>query len=180
MYGTLSEVDRRAFLERMASLSTTAMISPTLLGSQISNTRPAGTQTNGRYTGKDIKLPQIQVRQVTDLTNLTIVEAATLIRRGEISPIELTHAYLRQIDRWEGVYQAFNTILYESALESARNVNPQRDHPLAGIPLAIKDNFFTAGVFFLLFCPPQTKKSRFSREPPTTTVFQKEKCEKRI
>jgi Asp-tRNA(Asn)/Glu-tRNA(Gln) amidotransferase A subunit family amidase len=142
----VGEVDRRAFLERMASLSTTAMISPTLLGSRISDTRPTGTQTSNGYTGADIKLPQIQVRQVTDLTELTIVEAATLIQRGEISPIELTQAYLRQIDRWEGVYQAFNTILYESALESARIVNPRRDHPLAGIPLAIKDNFFTAGV----------------------------------
>jgi len=142
----LSEVDRRVFVERMASLSATAMISPALLGSQISNTRLPVTQTNGGYTRANIKLPQIQVRQVTDPTELTIVEAAILIRRGEISPVELTQAYLSRIDDWEEVYQAFNTILYESALESARNVHPQRDHPLAGIPLAIKDNFFTAGV----------------------------------
>ena len=128
------------------------MISPAVLGSQVSNTRLASllqaseTRRTDRYTRADIELPSIEMPQVTDLTELTLVEATTLIGRGEISPVELTQAYLSRIERWDGAYQAFNIVLGESALESARAAESRHDRPLAGIPLAIKDNFFTAGV----------------------------------
>jgi Asp-tRNA(Asn)/Glu-tRNA(Gln) amidotransferase A subunit family amidase len=85
--------------------------------------------------------------QATDLADLTLAEAAALIREGALSPAELVEAYLARIGAHEETYRAFNTITGEAALERARALEraPYRG-PLHGIPLAIKDNFYTAGV----------------------------------
>jgi aspartyl-tRNA(Asn)/glutamyl-tRNA(Gln) amidotransferase subunit A len=78
---------------------------------------------------------------------LSLAEAASLIEAGLLSPVELVQAYLDRIESHEEIYRAFNLVLADEALAEARRLEgaPWRG-PLHGIPLAVKDNFYTAGV----------------------------------
>jgi aspartyl-tRNA(Asn)/glutamyl-tRNA(Gln) amidotransferase subunit A len=88
---------------------------------------------------------------VAELWQLTISEAAELLRRGEISAVELTRAHLERIEAVEGSVRAFVTVTDEPALRDAERIDEQRRQgatlgPLAGIPIALKDVLCTAGV----------------------------------
>lgn len=84
------------------------------------------------------------------LVDLGIAEASRLIDAGELTPIELTEAALRQIDETDGALNAFVLVMRESAIaeaeaSTARTVAGERRGPLDGIPIAVKDLFDTAG-----------------------------------
>ncbi len=88
---------------------------------------------------------------MSPLWELTIHEAAGLLRRREISSVELTKAHLERIDDVEGVLRAFLTLTPDLALKQAeaadrRCAAGEVTSPLAGIPLAIKDVINTNGV----------------------------------
>lgn len=156
----MGEVNRRAFLERMTALSATAMVAPRMLTARPLGAGPSrsglaapppGAAMEAVATDFDLAAvpmrPIADVRQVANVTELTLTEAAHLIRVGDIGAVELVEAYLARIERWEPDYKAFNTLLAEEALAAARTADQTRRRaPLAGVPLAIKDNFFTAGV----------------------------------
>ena len=99
---------------------------------------------------------------LADPTELTLAEAAWMIRYGKLSPAELVEVHLARISTFDGVYQAFNTVLAAEARASAKAASKKRPAgPLHGIPLAIKDNYWTAGVrttansyLFQDFVPP--------------------------
>ncbi|HEY0762614.1 MAG TPA: amidase [Pyrinomonadaceae bacterium] len=82
---------------------------------------------------------------------MNIAEASELVRRKEISPVELTESCLGRIEELNPTINAFITVLHESALAEARaaeaeiNVGNWRG-PLHGIPLGLKDLIDTAGV----------------------------------
>jgi aspartyl-tRNA(Asn)/glutamyl-tRNA(Gln) amidotransferase subunit A len=86
----------------------------------------------------------------TNLTDLTLTEALDALKRKTISSVELTQAYLDQINRIDPQVKAFITITAEQALEQARAADTARaqgsDAPLLGLPLAIKDVISTKGV----------------------------------
>jgi amidase len=82
------------------------------------------------------------------LTGKSAIELATLVRRGEIAPMELTRAYLDRIERLEPTIGAFQVVRAEKALAEARELELRADLaslPLAGVPVAIKDNVDVAG-----------------------------------
>ena len=85
-----------------------------------------------------------------DLSRLTIHEAHDLLRRGELTSLALTQALLDRILAVDNDLQAFLTILPEMALEMAAAADQRReqgdDHPLLGIPLALKDVLCLEGV----------------------------------
>ena len=86
-----------------------------------------------------------------DLTKLTIDEASRRIAARELSPVELTRAYLERIERIDERVNAYITVTAEQALEQARSSERElaagrSRGPLHGIPLALKDNIDTAGV----------------------------------
>ncbi|MDQ1741076.1 MAG: aspartyl-tRNA(Asn)/glutamyl-tRNA(Gln) amidotransferase subunit [Pseudonocardiales bacterium] len=88
---------------------------------------------------------------VTDVTTLTIAEAGAALRTRDLSPLELTEAYLRRIERLDPAVNAFITITAERALTDARRATEellrgQYRGPLHGIPIALKDLFATAGI----------------------------------
>jgi aspartyl-tRNA(Asn)/glutamyl-tRNA(Gln) amidotransferase subunit A len=90
-------------------------------------------------------------RQGAELSRLGISEAAELIRRKKVSPIELTRACLARIEQLNPALNAFITITAESALAQAHEAEAEVRRgkwrgPLHGIPLALKDLFDTAGV----------------------------------
>ena len=89
--------------------------------------------------------------QVTDLTELSLVEASDLIRRRALSPVDLTRAYLDRIRQLQPLVNAYITITEELALAQATQLEQElmNGHwrgPLHGIPIGLKDNIDTAGI----------------------------------
>ncbi len=86
-----------------------------------------------------------------NLIDLTLSESADLIDRKEISPVELTRAYLERVERLDSKLNSFITITAEAALEAARLAEMEiTQHGtrsrLHGIPIALKDLYETRGV----------------------------------
>ncbi|WP_028645420.1 amidase [Nocardioides sp. URHA0020] len=80
------------------------------------------------------------------LHDLTALEQGDLVRRREVSPLELTEHYLERADRLDSV-GAFVTLTPERARERAAGLERvAADGPLYGVPTAIKDLNLTAGV----------------------------------
>jgi aspartyl-tRNA(Asn)/glutamyl-tRNA(Gln) amidotransferase subunit A len=83
------------------------------------------------------------------LYELTIHEALNLLRRREVSAVELTQALLDRIVDVDNDIKAYITLLPETALEEARLADERRregmDGALLGIPLAVKDVICLAG-----------------------------------
>jgi aspartyl-tRNA(Asn)/glutamyl-tRNA(Gln) amidotransferase subunit A len=85
----------------------------------------------------------------------TIEELAALLVKRKISPVELTDAFLRRIERHNPALNAFLTVTAEQALASARRAEKMllrrggsraKNSPLLGIPVALKDNIWTRGI----------------------------------
>ncbi|HWB83674.1 MAG TPA: amidase [Bryobacteraceae bacterium] len=82
---------------------------------------------------------------------MTISQAAQSLRAHRLSAVELTASAIERIERLEPTLSAFITITAERALESARRADAElaagRDRgPLHGIPIAVKDLFYTRGI----------------------------------
>jgi len=86
---------------------------------------------------------------MTDLSKLTIASARDAMRKGELSSVELTNAYLGAIEG-SGVLNAFvhNTpeIAKAQALAADKRIKAGNAPDMCGIPLGIKDLFCTKGV----------------------------------
>ena len=85
------------------------------------------------------------------MLDLSISEAAELLRQKKISPVELTKACLDRIESLNPVLNAFITVTDEAAMAQARVAEDemQRGHwrgQLHGIPIGLKDLIDTAGV----------------------------------
>ena len=85
-----------------------------------------------------------------DIMSLTAVELGKKIKAKEISVTEATQAYLDQIEKVENDVHSYVTIDKEGALKRAGEVQKMIDDgtllsPLAGVPVAIKDNMCTKG-----------------------------------
>jgi aspartyl-tRNA(Asn)/glutamyl-tRNA(Gln) amidotransferase subunit A len=86
-----------------------------------------------------------------NLTSLTLGDAAALIKKGKISPVELTQAHLDRIKTLDSRLNCFITLTAERALQDALQAESEITKgayrgALHGIPLALKDLFDTAGV----------------------------------
>ncbi len=86
-----------------------------------------------------------------DLANLSIEQAARALRDRELSPLELTDAYLDRIERLNPRINAYITVTAERAREDARRATEEfaagkLRGPLHGIPIAHKDLYETAGI----------------------------------
>jgi amidase len=81
---------------------------------------------------------------MADLHDLTALEQGELVRRREVSPMELVDHYLERADRLDSV-GAFVTLTPERARGSAFSLESGTS-PLFGVPTAIKDLNLTAGV----------------------------------
>ena len=82
---------------------------------------------------------------------LTVAELAGLIETKEVSPVEVTQAYLDRIDRLNPSLNAYITVCADEALAAAREaeqaiVNGQYLGAMHGIPVAVKDQIKTKGI----------------------------------
>ena len=81
----------------------------------------------------------------------SIRQISELLRKGSLSPVELTEECLARIEKLNPMLNAFITVTAESARAQARQAEADIRHgdwrgPLHGVPLALKDLIDTAGV----------------------------------
>ena len=86
-----------------------------------------------------------------DLTRLTIRQVSRLIKRRQVSCVEVTDAAFRRIDHANGRLNAFITLLADEAKAEAEQADALLSKgvyngPLHGIPMSLKDLYDTKGV----------------------------------
>lgn len=75
----------------------------------------------------------------------TLRAARDAVRTGQISAVELTRQALERVQAVDPRVGAFNSLSEEVALAQAEQVDAgQRTGPLAGVPIALKDNLCTS------------------------------------
>ncbi len=85
------------------------------------------------------------------LLDLTAVELGRKIKAGDVTAVEAAKASLEQMRKYEDIIHAYVTIEEDRTLQQAENVQKQIEEgtligPLAGVPVAIKDNLCTQGM----------------------------------
>jgi aspartyl-tRNA(Asn)/glutamyl-tRNA(Gln) amidotransferase subunit A len=88
---------------------------------------------------------------MTACYTLTLSDAAEQIRTGHISPVDLVRSCLERIDSIDARLQAWVTLDREGALAAAQRHEAEIGRgayrgPLHGIPIGLKDIFYTAGL----------------------------------
>jgi aspartyl-tRNA(Asn)/glutamyl-tRNA(Gln) amidotransferase subunit A len=82
-----------------------------------------------------------------DISRLKLAEAASLVARGEVSPVQLVDAALERIQEHQERLNAFITVFPEEARQQARVLQEEllkgSRGPLHGIPVALKDLYYT-------------------------------------
>jgi amidase len=83
-----------------------------------------------------------------DIHYLTIIEVAGLLRTRSLSPVEVTQALPQRIGALDGDLASFCHLTAAPALETARQAEREIAQgryrgPLHGVPLGIRDLFFT-------------------------------------
>ncbi len=82
-----------------------------------------------------------------DLLRLTLTEAAAAVRTGETTARTLLDACLSRIEETDGLVGSFASLQTDAAQQTAKELDAvQPVGPLHGVPIALKDLFFTAGV----------------------------------
>lgn len=88
---------------------------------------------------------------MTEMTLLSLGDLSRAIARRELSPFELTRAYIERIALLDGALHSFNSLRADAALAEAREAEAaisrgERRGPLHGIPIGIKDMIDVAGM----------------------------------
>ena len=83
--------------------------------------------------------------------DLTITEATAAIAAGELTAVQLVDSCLERIDALEEKILAWALVDREGAIKEAQKLDQElsqgkRRGPLHGIPMGIKDIFYTAGL----------------------------------
>ena len=108
---------------------------------------------------------------MSGLLDLTALELGRKIQAQEVTAMEALDAVFGQIDKKEKEIHAYVTIDRENAYKQARKVHAEIENgtltsPLAGVPVAIKDNLCTKGLLTTCsskilgnFIPPYTAEA---------------------
>ena len=85
------------------------------------------------------------------ITDMTAVEVAAAIRAGKMTAVEAAEAMLARIEEQDKRYNCYVTVDRAGALAQAREVQAkiragELTGPLAGVPVAVKDNMCTEGL----------------------------------
>jgi aspartyl-tRNA(Asn)/glutamyl-tRNA(Gln) amidotransferase subunit A len=96
-------------------------------------------------------MPDDAAPRATDLHFLSIAAAARLIERRQLSPVELTRAFLERIAAIDPQINAYLLVTADRALDQARAAEAEimagrYRGAMHGIPFALKDIYCTAGI----------------------------------
>jgi len=88
-----------------------------------------------------------------ELVTGTFTKLSLLLRKKEISPVELTEQTLARIERLDPQLNSYITVMADTAREEARCAEQEifagnYRGPLHGIPVSVKDMFATRGRSF--------------------------------
>lgn len=86
-----------------------------------------------------------------NLLDMTAAELAAAIKEGRTTAVEAARASLERIEEKEELYHCYVTIDKKGALAQAEAIQDRIEKgtlsgPLAGVPMAVKDNLCTAGM----------------------------------
>jgi aspartyl-tRNA(Asn)/glutamyl-tRNA(Gln) amidotransferase subunit A len=86
-----------------------------------------------------------------DITRLSASDLASALRNKDVTSVEATQAHLDRIAAVDGDLHAFLHVSSEKALATAAEIDAKRAageelHPLAGVPIAVKDVVVTKGL----------------------------------
>ena len=86
-----------------------------------------------------------------DLAYISATEVARLIKKGEITSVEVTQLAIDRANATQGTLNAFITICEDQAIDAARSSdsavsNGEKLGPLQGVPFTVKDLINTQGV----------------------------------
>lgn len=86
-----------------------------------------------------------------DIMQMTAVELGQKIKAGELTAVEATKTCLDRIEAYDKTFNCFVTVDREGALTQAEEIQKKIDAgelsgPLAGVPIAIKDNMCKKGM----------------------------------
>ena len=86
-----------------------------------------------------------------DIPFLSASDLSRLIQAEEVSPVEATEAYLERIELVDSRLNSYVTVCRDEALEAAREAEADIARgryigPLHGVPVAVKDQFYTKGI----------------------------------
>ena len=96
-------------------------------------------------------MPDDAVPAATNLHELSITEAARLIKQRQLSPVELAQAYLDRIEAYDPQLNAYLLVTADQALQAAATAEAEITAgryrgAMHGIPFALKDIYCTAGI----------------------------------
>lgn len=106
------------------------------------------------------------------MLNLTVKQLREKLKNKEITVVELVKAQLEQIEKYDGLYNAYNSLnpdIMKRAEEVQTAIDNGLDTPVAGIPIAVKDNMTTKNM-------PTTASSKILEgfmSPYDATVIEK-------
>ena len=84
---------------------------------------------------------------MTELTQMSLAEAARAVEARDVSAVELLDACLARIEQTEPAISAFASVQAAEARSAAEHLDAgEVTGPLHGVPVALKDLFFTEGV----------------------------------
>ena len=84
---------------------------------------------------------------MSNITNKSLTEIVSLIKKKEIKSEEVTNAYISNIKKGKKL-NSFITESFDNALTQSKNFDakPKYESLLPGVPLAVKDLFCTNGI----------------------------------
>jgi amidase len=107
---------------------------------------------------------------------LTAVEIARLVRSGEVPAVDVVRAHLDHIDVVDARIGAFRVVRREAALAEAHAIDTALTRfalPLAGVPIAVKDNVAVAGEVMTNGSSARESAAPETRDHPVVTRLRK-------
>jgi len=114
-------------------------------------TKPSGAKSKRALRAIGTTIDTMNHSLATSITSLSSSETALLIRKKELSPVEVVHAYVERISRVEPMLHAFASLPLDQVLAEARRAETaimlnDEVAPLLGVPITVKSCIDVAGL----------------------------------
>src|SRR3569623_3607427 len=120
---------------------------PDVLGRHRRSEEDRGRPREARLQGRRAAEEQGRKRRPLQLSELSALETAAAIRRGETTALQQCEAAIARIEARDGALNAVVVRDFDRARNQARAVDAgPRDLPLLGVPMTVKESYNLAGL----------------------------------